>query len=134
MAKIHGTRESKEITLLDGADPATVAVAPDAYVTSNPEYIGGFDKVAIHLKGTAVSTGGGSFWVQVSSTAIPADEDWVTHSMSDFSGSTNLERTELVASISKMIYFAPDDYAPYVRVQGSFNTDGSYFATLVATS
>ena len=137
MSKIFGTREAKEIELLSGVDPASNATAPDAYVSSKAEYIGGFDKVAIQIRGTAVTgvDAGGTFLVQIADSATPTDDAWITYGrLTDMDGSTNQAKAEIIADIAKMLFLPANEYAPYIRVQGTFSVGGSYEATLVATA
>ena len=137
MSRNFGIREAKEIRLLEDIALETSATSPDAYVASAPEYIGGFDKVAFRIDGTAVAAnGGGSFFIQIADQPVPDKSHlWTTYGrLIDMDGSASQAKVEIVGNEPKVVFFAANDYASYVRVLGTANTNGSYTVTLMATA
>ena len=123
---VHGTRESKEILLLDNIDGSSSATAQ----ISKAESYAGFSKGAIRLDATANTAGSCGFIVEFSNDTI---DGWAENEAMLNTANATATIT-LSANGYAYLFFQNEFYAPYIRISASASADGSYSATLLATT
>ena len=136
MAKIYGTRESKEITLLNSIT-STAAIN-----YSNAEDVSGFSSIALRLSGTAIDTdASATFTVEVSDDA----SSWVAYNLlidnvtnANTQTITRVASKNIASNSDIMLFFTPEAYVKYARVAcdiySTATTSGNFSAILLANT
>lgn len=130
MAKVHGARESKEITLLNN-------ITTTGSTNSDREDVSGFGDLAFRLTGATGVGGNATFKVQFSDDA----SNWVDYNLlidnvvnANTQNLTRVGVKNISTTTSVLLWTTPNTYGKYVRTNVEVKTAGTYTCVLMANA
>lgn len=124
--RIHGVRESKIATLINGATADTASLVQD---------LSGYNRIALTLYATAISSGNGTFTVYTSPDKTIWNQynmliDNVTHSSAV--GFARIGAKNFTSNGTATVYLSPETPVKFAKVILDMATDGTYTAIMIA--